>query len=466
MAEQPNEALQLWDVVVAPTTGTDDLVVNFHPGQLRAWDSDRRYVWMLAGTQGGKTSYGPLWLHREIRRQGPGDYLAVTATFPLLKLKMLPEFLRLFRDTHDLGTWRASDRVFEVSRRGELLLFQQEQRTPTRVIFGSAQNSDSLESATAKAAWLDECGQDSFPQASWEAVRRRLALHRGRVLGTTTPYNLGWLKQEYDRWKRGAKDVDVIQFESIVNPAYPREEFEQARRRMPGWKFALFWQGQFEKPAGLIYDCFGDWLREDGGHLVEPRPLPVDWPRYVGIDLGAVNQARLALAYDPQEQVGYVYDELLDGNKSTAEHARKAMRDFRDLPKVTYRGGSLGEKQQRLDWRAHGIWVLGPVVRDVEAGIDRVTALLKERRLFVFTDCHGLRDEFGTYSRERDDNEEPTEKIANKERFHFLDALRYLVQGLPQEGPGVWTQMMKPQSIPFRDHDVPRRADPLPQGMA
>ena len=51
---------------------------------------------MLAGTQSGKTSMAPIWLNREIVRKGPGDYLAVTATYPLLKLKLLPEFVRFF----------------------------------------------------------------------------------------------------------------------------------------------------------------------------------------------------------------------------------------------------------------------------------------------------------------------------------------------------------------------------------
>src|SRR5512139_2337207 len=90
----------------------DQIDVTPHPGQWRAWRSSRRFIAMLAGTQGGKTSFGPLWLYREIRARGPGDYLAVTATFPLLKLKMLPEFLRLFQHTLNLGVWHASDRVF------------------------------------------------------------------------------------------------------------------------------------------------------------------------------------------------------------------------------------------------------------------------------------------------------------------------------------------------------------------
>ena len=42
----------------------------------------------------------------------------------------------------------------------------------------------------------------------------------------------------------------------------------------------------------------------------------------------------------------------------------------------------------------------------------------------------GVRDELGTYSREMSDEGEVTEKIKNKERFHRLDALRYIAQTL------------------------------------
>ena len=66
---------------------------------------------------------------------------------------------------------------------------------PTSVLFGYAAEPESLESATAKAAWLDEAGQKRFRLASFEAILRRLSLAQGRVLLTTTPYDLGWLKQ-------------------------------------------------------------------------------------------------------------------------------------------------------------------------------------------------------------------------------------------------------------------------------
>ena len=63
---------------------TDDgaMRVNFHPGQIRAWDSLKRFVCVFSGTQGGKTEMGPPWLLREIQLRGPGDYMIVTPTFP------------------------------------------------------------------------------------------------------------------------------------------------------------------------------------------------------------------------------------------------------------------------------------------------------------------------------------------------------------------------------------------------
>ena len=125
---------------------------------------------------------------------------------------------------------------------------------PTIVYFGHAQDPDALESATAKAAWLDECGQTKFKLASFEAILRRLSLFMGRVLMTTTPYNLGWLKQKFwDGWHAGKgalASLRVISFPSIANPSFPRQEFERARASLPLWKFNMFYRAIFTRPAG------------------------------------------------------------------------------------------------------------------------------------------------------------------------------------------------------------------------
>ena len=392
------------------------LTLRLHAGQTRAWESDRRFVFVIAGTQGGKTAFGSYWLRREIDRCGPGDYLVVTATYDLFKLKLLPEMRTVFCETLRREGWRyeASDRVIT--------------NGVTRIILRSANAPGGLESATVKAAWLDECGQDDFRLESWEAVLRRLSLAQGRVLGTTTPYNLGWLKtQVFDRWRAGEPDYDVIQFRSTMNPAFPAAEYERAKRTMPPWKHAMFYDGEFSRPAGLIYEDF-----DPAVHVVKPFPVSELWPVKVGIDFGSVHTALVWIA----EQNGkfYLFRESLTGGLSTPEHAQRARETARLHRSVMWYGGAPGEDQNRMDWNAAGAPVRRPFVADVEAGIDRVIALLRERRLFVFETCAGVIDEFGMYSRELDAAGLPTDKIKDKATFHRLDALRYAASALTQAG--------------------------------
>src|SRR5215213_7285708 len=95
------------------------VATELHYGHTQAWESLRRFIAVIAGTQSGKTSFGPLWLQREIKLRGPGDYMVVTPTFPLLEVKALPEFRRLFEQTLKLGRYVGSPiRRFEFSSKG------------------------------------------------------------------------------------------------------------------------------------------------------------------------------------------------------------------------------------------------------------------------------------------------------------------------------------------------------------
>lgn len=377
---------------------------------------------MLEPRAVSKTSFGPFWLWREIQRQGVGDYLAVTSSYDLFKLKILPEMRTIFEDVLRIGRYWSGDKVIE--------LCNPETRRFTassggRIILRSAAARGGLESATAKAAWLDEAGQDEFDVTAWEAILRRLSLNKGRALLTTTVYNLGWLKTEvYDRWADGDKDFDVIQFASTMNPMFPREEYERAKRSMPAWRFEMFYEGKFTKPAGLIYADFEDWM------VVNPFPIPPEWPRVVGVDFGGANTAVVWLAQDPERDIWHLYHESLTGDFSTPEHAKKAKEQAAGLHQVKAYGGAPGETQQRADWRAAGFPVKQPLVGDVETGIDRVTELIKTGRLRVWRTCTGVRDELGKYRRILNDAGEATEKIEDKSMFHRLDGLRYAATGI------------------------------------
>ena len=393
---------------------------TLHPGQAKVWRSEARFTFVIAGTQSGKTSFVPLWLNREIKNCGHGDYLAATSTYDLFKLKLLPEMRHYFVDTFGWSEDK-SDRVFWQAYKPRMF---------DRIILRSASSEGGLESATIKAAVLDECGQDDFRVTAWEAVQRRLSLAQGRVLGTTTPYNLGWLKQEiYDPWRNGDKDIRVIQFPSIANPVFPRVEYDRAKAKLPAWKFEMFYNGNFTRPPSLIYGDYIDDYRENGGNLVHPFDLPPQWPRYIGIDFGAVNTATIHIAEDPAAKVYYIYRETLEGEMTTAEHCSRLKSATEGVNLTKCIGGSKSETQQRMDWRYEGVWVDEPHISDVEAGIDRVISMFKDKTLYVFDNLKGLRDELGTYGRVMDDYGQSTDKIKDKETFHRLDGLRYIVSG-------------------------------------
>ena len=52
----------------------------------------------------------------------------------------------------------------------------------------------------------------------------------------------------------------------------------------------------------------------------------------------------------------------------------------------------------------------------------------------MFDDLTEYLDQKRTYARELDDRDEPTEKIADKETFHLLDAERYIIGFIKRKG--------------------------------
>ncbi|MCA9368527.1 hypothetical protein KC887_09860, partial [Candidatus Kaiserbacteria bacterium] len=186
----------------------------------------------------------------------------------------------------------------------------------------------------------------------------------------------------------------------------------------------------FTRPAGMIYDCF-----DESKHKVRPFSIPDDWKRYMGQDYGGVNTAAVYIAAEPDSQRLYIYREYHHGSRTAKEH-KAAMLAGEPVRPLTY-GGAKSEQQWRDEFAAAGLPVKEPPISDVEVGIDRVYGAIKNDELFVFDDCTGLLDELMSYARELDEMGEPTEKIADKNTFHLLDALRYIISYLRQENKGV-----------------------------
>ena len=394
---------------VAPDGGLD---VQFHAGQWLTWKSEARITAMLAGSQSGKTVFGPHWMHREIERKGEGDYLVGTATFPLLNLKLLSEYRLVFCELLHWGKY--------AERNGTHTITSLDGKS--RIIFFSATNPESIESATAKAAHLDEAGQKQFRQDTWQAVNRRLAIHQGRILITTTLYTLGWLKTDvYDRWKAGDKSIDVIQFDSIANPAYPMEEYERAKASLPPWKFAMFNRGRYETPVGLVYDSFNESC------IIDRFVIPKEWPVYVGHDFGSANPAALFVAVSPVGEF-FVFAEYMPGpGKAAHEHVEAWQKITAGYNVIARIGGNQTTEQDSRDlYTSHGWPIIMPRQRLVSEQVLRVIGAHRLNKIKAFRDLQGYLDQKQTFSYELDDKYQPTDKYEDEETFHLLAAERYL----------------------------------------
>jgi hypothetical protein len=434
-----------------PLAGRDDegtLQLRFHSGQRKAWESDARFVVVLAGKQGGKTSWGPLWLAREIAQtaqpDGNNDYIAGTATYDLFKIKMLPALRWLFEKVLGWARYWSGDRVLELRDPATGQFWAERADDPMwgRIILRSADSAMGWASATARGGWLDEAGAKHFTQEILDEAQARVAVALGRLLFTTTIYDVGVLKTTlYDPWIKARAegrvhpDIEVIQFDSTENPEFSAEEFDRLRASMPVWKFNQRYRGIYERPAGLIYDCLDETLH------VGPRfTIPPEWPRYCGLDFGGVNTASIMLAEEPGTQRLIAYREYHAGERTAAEHSYYILDGEPGVPFTV--GGSKSEGQWRREFRKGGtvkektvaLPVNPPDVGEVEIQIQRVYGVIKRGGLLIFDDLVGLLGDLRDYHREVDADGEPTEKIADESKYHYHAALRYIVSRIRREG--------------------------------
>ena len=212
-------------------------------------------------------------------------------------------------------------------------------------------------------------------------------------------------------------------------------------RKLSGSRLMRLFHGLWAAPEGAIYAMF-----EEEKHKIESFIPPATWPRIVGIDPYGAFVAAIFLAFDPGSNQLHAYREYYEPfGITTPEHATNILalagygtggvRTGSAESIFAWVGGGPSENQARLDWQAAGIPMLEPPITDVWAGIDRVSQLLADYKLLVHEDCVNLLSEIGSYKRVLKDGQ-PTEAIENKDAFHVLDALRYIVAWLTEPGEG------------------------------
>jgi len=413
--ENNNEHL-IWDVVEDGTK-----IFKPHEGQQKILSSDARFLAAIAGTGGGKTALGPLWLMLQIQKYPNAMWMVLAPTYKILERATVPTLIRTFRGTVFEGYYKQG--LYVLPDGGQIYCL-------------STEREEGIEGGQIRAAWLDEAGQMTW--RAWVAVQGRLGQLKGRALLTTTPYSINWLKKEFlDRFVKGDKDYFVASWSSVLNPAYPQEEYNRARKTLPLALFQMRYDARFTMLEGQIFREF------DADYNVRPCMYDPERAILVGSDFN-VNPMAWVLCHRYNDVIE-VFDELFIKHTTTTRTLDVLAKRY-----ATHRGGfrffgdatgaarstkaALSDYQQIVN---HPEFVkLGRTVHYPKANppkLDRFAATNGalcaadgRRRLYIDPSCENLISDLeGRFyklgTREPQDSEE---------MGHMTDALGYIIHRL------------------------------------
>ena len=225
---------------------------------------------LACGIQFGKTKVGSVWmkLMNHTFTDRSDNFLIVAPTYKILTQSTLPPYLDAMRGC---GEFSKADMVFRIHGGGTVYM-----RTNT--------DPDSVVGITnVRAVWGDEAGLFSLYFS--ENLAARAAFRAAQTLFTTSPYSLNWLFKDIIRPKMrdaaARPDVTLIQAASWENPYFPKDVIDRNKLSMDPRRFNALFGGKWEKPAGLVYDCF-----DADENQCEPFALPTGTRYFGGIDWG------------------------------------------------------------------------------------------------------------------------------------------------------------------------------------
>ncbi len=386
-----------------------------HPGQSVIMRAEQRFVLACAGTGGGKTVTGPLWILKQIKRlldkgQTKINGLVVAPTYPVMERATAPTLISTFEGTTLEGRWIKPNKYVLPRDMGIIWLL-------------SADNPHGLEGGQFDFGWLDEGGQIKYD--SWVAIQGRLGQKRAPCLITTTPYGQNWLFHRFFKYARmGDPDYFVHQFPSIANPAYPREEYERAKRTMSAQRFAMRYQGEFIKLAGLVMPDIDGCFRPSHNF-----PIPKVGYAYGGIDWGWNDPfACLVGKVDSETDILYIYYERYKRMTPLPEHAKAIPQN------AEYWAGS-DRPDYIEEMRKTGLTVRQTEIKSVQLQIDAINNRIYSDRVIVSDACRALKSEAQFWRYPEKDDETAGEKPVDG-NDHACEAFRYLVGNLDRHTLG------------------------------
>lgn len=338
------------------------------------------------------------------------NFLICAPTYKILQQSTLPAFLKFMEG---YGEYSKSDAVFSMYGGGKAYM-----RTATE--------PDSIVGLTqVRHCWLDEAGKVTL--YFFENLMARSAFMNCQVDLTSSPYTLNWLYKQIVLPKMRdpscLPDVELIQAASWENPYMPAATIEHARRTMDKRRFNALFGGQWERMAGLVFDCFDEELNQ-----VAPFEIPREAAFYGGIDWGFTEPFACVVHAIMPNGDRYQVEEVYKTGLTLVEIeqiTRKLMAKWG--VKIFYADPSQPASIEYLC--RHGV-VTVPANNDIRLGVDMVYEQFKARSFKLFKGANPFTiDELDTYHypdpRDLKPDQDAKEAKPVDQNNHLMDSVRY-----------------------------------------
>jgi len=338
-------------------------------------------------------------------------FLITSPTYKVMNQSTLPAFLKLMEGR---GRYLKGDQEFEMYGGG-------------RCYFRTNTDPDSIVGITnVRHIWGDEAGK--FSLYFWENMQGRGSFKDCQIDLTTSPYAMNWIFKEIIRPKlrdpSARPDVFMVQARSDENPYFPMDEYLRRKATMDPRRFNMMYGGQWDKMAGLVYDCFDEFENS-----VKPFPLPAGTRFVAGIDWGFTQPFALTIRAISPAGMHYQVSEVYKAGLTMSDKIEVAKR-LKGIWNITMFWCDPAEPGSIQEFQNAGL-PAAPAINDVRVGIDAHYDLIASGRYKVFEGaCPKTVDEYEAYHYPEPDDLKPDqdEKDAGpvKQNDHAMDSNRYI----------------------------------------
>jgi len=377
---------------------------ELHTQQRKALQSKARFIAMITGIQGGKTTTGCFWTMDGVSKFPGDDFLIAAPTYKILQQSTLRKFFELFPELRRF--YKAQDQVIMLPN-------------GTHIYIRSTEDPDAIEGMTLRRAWLDEGGQ--MKERAWINTQGRTSILQGQVLVTTTPYFLNWLYNDfYKSWQDNNPDFEVIQYQSSDNPWFPNVEQERAKGQMKVEDYERRYLGLFRQLRGLVHSWF------EPKYIVDE--VPPDEKIYeimAGIDWGFSRPTgALWLAFAKSGNI-YIIDEYYKAQLSIQQNVEN-IKSIDKNHKATYFFADPEDPEAIMNANQAKLRVV-PASKPVAEGLEAVRKYGIKGNIWVLRKCTNFIDEIQTYHYPEPQEDKFVKDEPVRVNNHLMDCIRYII---------------------------------------